>query len=105
MDRTAVKSSQIASVGYDQTKQVLEVEFKRGNAVYQYESVPKSIHAGLLSAESPGKYFGAFVREKFPFRKLGGEHAEGKEEASSKETAKETAKETTAAADTSTRQD
>ena len=68
MQRTEVKSSQLVSVGYDAEKQIMEVEFK--NAVYQYFDVPPEAHAGLLKAESLGKYFGKEVRGKFKYEKL-----------------------------------
>lgn len=75
MNRTPVKSSQIASIGYDAATQTLAVEFwnKDGaphggdvpGAVYHYEGVPAEAHAALIAAESVGKHFGAHIRGKF----------------------------------------
>lgn len=61
MKRTSVTSSQIVSIGYDEEKQILEVEFKSwGNnkptAIYQYFDVQKEKYNALMSAESHGKY-------------------------------------------------
>jgi hypothetical protein len=61
---TAVKSSQIASVGYDAGSQTLEIKFKSGGR-YRYAKVPPAVHADLMKAESIGKHFGAHVRGKF----------------------------------------
>lgn len=70
MNRTPVKSSQIASVGYDSINQTMDVEFVRGNAVYRYHDVPAEIHEALMAAESVGKHFGANVRGRFRTEKF-----------------------------------
>ena len=75
MQRWPVESSQIASVGYDSAKQVLEIEFKRGNTVYHYAQVPPEVHEELMAAKSIGKFFNAEIRDKFPFHKLEEAHA------------------------------
>ena len=40
MKRQSVESSNLASVGYDEEKQILEVQFKHGG-VYQYFEVTR----------------------------------------------------------------
>lgn len=86
MQRTPVKSSQIASIGYDAGTSTLEIEFPtrgeapRGGAtgvgsVYQYSDVPPNVHADLMAAESVGKFFGANIRGKFKYTKLAPEKA------------------------------
>ena len=62
MHRTSVSSSNLASVGYDPDRRVLEVAFNHGG-VYQYSGVPKSLYDGLMSATSHGSYFDAFVKK------------------------------------------
>ncbi|MCO6453562.1 MAG: KTSC domain-containing protein [Caldilineales bacterium] len=62
MNRTFVSSSNLASVGYDPQRQVLEIEFRNGS-VYQYFGVPQSIYSGLMAAASHGRYFDAFVKK------------------------------------------
>ena len=64
MNRVPVSSSNIASVGYDATSQLLEVEFKNG-ATYQYFDVPRWAYDEMLSAGSVGKYFNANIRDSF----------------------------------------
>lgn len=55
MERIPVKSSNIASVGYDEGNKTLEIQFKSG-AVYQYSGVEPQTHADLMAAESVGKF-------------------------------------------------
>jgi KTSC domain len=56
MNRISVSSSNLASVGYDQTTQMLEIEFLHGG-IYQYSGVPSSVYDGLMTADSHGSYF------------------------------------------------
>ena len=69
MQREAVTSSNLVSVGYDPESQVLEVEFKNGT-VYQYEGVPRFAYTDLIQAQSPGSYFNANIRPQYPFVKV-----------------------------------
>jgi hypothetical protein len=65
MQRKRVESGAIASVGYDSTTALLELEFVSGG-VYRYYAVPPSVHRGLLAAESAGRYFREHIRDKYP---------------------------------------
>jgi len=56
MDRYPVKSSNIATIGYDRELHVLEIEFLNGK-IYEYYDVPELVHQQLINAESPGGYF------------------------------------------------
>ena len=62
MDRLPVSSSNIASIGYDPDRKILEIEFLNGS-IYQYFEVPENIYAGLMSAGSHGRYFDAYVKK------------------------------------------
>lgn len=62
MNRTPVNSSNLASVGYDASSSILEVEFL-DNSVYQYFNVPNSIYMGLMSASSKGRYLDQNVKK------------------------------------------
>ena len=66
MDRTAVESSQIKSVGYDEESSTLEVEFKNGS-VYEYADVPKDVYEGMMNADSVGRTFNATVKGVYPY--------------------------------------
>ena len=67
MRREPVESSNLATVGFSDG--VLEIEFRHGG-VYQYFNVPASVYEALMSAESKGKYFHQFIRDKYEFIKL-----------------------------------
>jgi hypothetical protein len=64
-----VSSTTISSVGYDDQTAVLQIEFVEGNS-YEYFMVPPSIFRGLMKAQSPGRFFSEFIRDKFRFRAL-----------------------------------
>jgi len=62
MNRTAVDSSQIKSIGYDEGTQTLDVEFRYSGSVYTYSDVPKSVYDEMMASESVGKFFNAKVK-------------------------------------------
>lgn len=68
IERQPVASSDIASVGYDDATQTLEIEFK-ATGVYRYFSVPAQVAAGLLATPSPGKYFRQHIKGKYAWEK------------------------------------
>jgi hypothetical protein len=70
VDRLPVSSSNLASVGYDEVGQVLEVEFRHGG-VYQYTGVSKSVFDELMAADSLGRYLATRIKPRYPFRRVG----------------------------------
>ncbi|ADK16190.1 KTSC domain-containing protein [Clostridium ljungdahlii] len=69
MQHIPVTSSDLNSVGYDPTSQTLEIQFNSGG-VYQYFGVPSNIYEGLMTAPSHGKYFHAYIKNNYSWRKL-----------------------------------
>lgn len=69
MKRRPVTSSNLASVGYDDAAQTLEVEFLNGS-IYQYFGVPSAEHSALLGAESVGSYFSRNIRNNYQYARL-----------------------------------
>jgi hypothetical protein len=67
--RVAIESTTLASVAYDETRKLLQLEFC-SQAVYIYLGVPAAVHQALLSAPSKGRYFNQAIRGRFPFRLL-----------------------------------
>jgi hypothetical protein len=65
MQRTRVSSSAISSVGYDERKSVLEVEFQSG-AVYDYLDVPPKVWKELQAADSKGRFVSRRIRGRYP---------------------------------------
>lgn len=70
MKRKPVESNVLRSVGYDSDDQILEIEFASED-VYRYFVVPRSVHAALMDAESPGRYFNETIRDRYPTRQVG----------------------------------
>ena len=66
MNIAAVESSTLATVVYDATRELLQLEF-RSRAIYQYFGVPAAVHAGLLDSPSKGGYFNRFIRGRYPY--------------------------------------
>lgn len=69
MKRQSVKSSNLASIGYDAIKLILEIEFNHGG-IYQYYDVPQGVYDKLMNAESHGKYFAANIKNDYDYKKL-----------------------------------
>ena len=61
MNRQPVKSSNIASIGYDEENKTLEVEFHSG-AIWQYEPVTQEGYRAFVNAPSIGSYFFSFIK-------------------------------------------
>ena len=71
MERNSVSSSNLASVGYDVSLKILEVEFNNGS-IYQYFNVPESVYNGLMNASSHGSYFDSNVKKAgYSYKKVG----------------------------------
>lgn len=69
MKRQSVSSSNIASIGYDETNEILEIEFLSGG-IYQYFDVPNYVYDELMDADSHGKYFNAYIKDKYETKKI-----------------------------------
>jgi hypothetical protein len=74
MQRQAVKSSAIKSIGHDAEKHILEVEFHSGG-IYQYRDFTPEHFATFQSAKSIGGHFAKHIQGKHPMMKLEVENA------------------------------
>jgi hypothetical protein len=70
MKHTAVSSSFILSVGYDEDNQTLELTFS-GGSTYSYAGVPRHIYEGLREAASKGAFYSAKIKGVYLSTKLG----------------------------------
>lgn len=71
MIRQPVSSSNLASVGYDDQSNTLEIKFNNGG-IYQYFNVPSSVHLGLMNASSHGQYFDRNIKKAgYRYTKVG----------------------------------
>jgi len=64
--RVPIESTVLASVAYDASKSILQLEFCDG-AVYRYLAVAVSIFHDLLEADSKGAYFNREIRSRFQY--------------------------------------
>lgn len=69
MEREAVNSSNLASVGYNPDSETLEVEFKNGN-IYEYYNVPQFMHERLMQAGSVGTFFNSEIKNSYACSKV-----------------------------------
>lgn len=69
MDFVSVVSSNLAAVAYEESSNTLYIRFNHGGT-YSYSNVPPSVHQGLMSAPSHGKYFAQYIKNSYPYRKL-----------------------------------
>jgi hypothetical protein len=65
MDIKSVESATLVAIGYDDTRKILQLEF-RSHAVYRYFGVPGSVYEELVAASSKGRYFNGAIRGRFP---------------------------------------
>ena len=68
IERQPVVSSDVASIGYDESSQTLDIEFK-ATGVYRYFSVPKNVVEELMATPSPGKFFRQHIKGKYAWEK------------------------------------
>lgn len=65
-----VASSNVASIGYDETNQILYVRFITNNALYIYKGVPIGEFEGLRNAPSIGSYLHRNIKNLFPYERI-----------------------------------
>lgn len=64
---TAVESTTLSTIVYDEAHELLRLEFCRSQAVYQYFGVPATVYEALLGAASKGGYFNRVIRGRFRY--------------------------------------
>ena len=64
-----VASRDLYSVDYDRTTHILTIQFRSGG-LYEYLNVPEIIFNQLLNAGSKGRYFHAFIKDRYQYRRL-----------------------------------
>ena len=70
MKREPVESTAIKSIGYNEDKQILEVEILDTGRVYKYFNVPLEEYMDFLDAKSLGEYYNRVIKEKYECREL-----------------------------------
>ena len=69
MNRIAVNSKGLKSVGYNPKIHLLEIEFKEG-MIKQFFGVPKSKFEGLMDSPTKDLFFDQDIRENFATAEL-----------------------------------
>jgi hypothetical protein len=62
-------STDIKSIGYDETSRVLEIEFLN-SSIYQYRNVSKIAHLALMTAQAKGLHFNTNIKNSYPCEKI-----------------------------------
>lgn len=69
MQRSPVSSSNIAEIGYDEARRVLEILFQNGTT-YQYFDVPKQEYDSLIRASSYGQFLNANIKGRYRYARI-----------------------------------
>lgn len=67
-----VNSSNMRYVGYDADTRSLYVQFLSSDDVYRYMNVDEEVWEGIKNADSKASYLHWFVKQNYPFEKVGG---------------------------------
>lgn len=70
MERGYVASSNLQSVGYDESSQTLEIEFQSGG-IYRYFNVPVNLYRELMLTPSKGRFLHQYIKNAFPYSRVG----------------------------------
>jgi hypothetical protein len=70
MQMTQVQSSNVAEVGYNSDTEELQIIFLNGSS-YLYLNVPQNEYENLLQAPSIGSYFNRYIRNQYPYDRIG----------------------------------
>ncbi|NUA25986.1 helicase HerA domain-containing protein [Cupriavidus basilensis] len=70
MNRDPVGSSTVASIGYDEPAQTLEVEFLSGS-VYQYYNVTQEMYTSLMHSPSKGQFLHQYIKNAYAYARVG----------------------------------
>ena len=70
MKREPVESTAIKSVGYNEDKQLLEVEILETGRIYQYKGVSVEEYLDFMDAKSLGEYYNRVIKENYEYREL-----------------------------------
>ena len=68
MEMHLVESSNIAQIGYDEAKCILQISFHSGGT-YKYFDVPNDVGGIFFNADSKGKYFHKNIKNIYEYSK------------------------------------
>lgn len=70
MIRDPIASTNIASAGYDEASQTMEVEFL-GGSVYQYYNIGSDLYQQFMQSPSKGQFLNIYIKNAYPFSRIG----------------------------------
>lgn len=70
MIRDPIASTNILSVGYDETTSTLEVEFNSGS-IYQYYNIEPALYEQFMQAPSKGQFLNVYIKNAYPYSRVG----------------------------------
>jgi len=70
IEMAPVDSSNIESIGYDESTQTLRVKFLSGG-IYEYKNVPIMEFEQLINASSVGACLNRNIKNNYPYEKVG----------------------------------
>jgi hypothetical protein len=65
---TPVESSNIISIGYDETTSSMFVKYTSGT--YRYDGVEKSVYENLLTSTSKGRFMNENIKGKYTYSRV-----------------------------------
>jgi hypothetical protein len=75
MNWLPLESKMFTSVAYDEREQILYLRFRKTGDVYRYFGFPVMEYQSFLDAQSRGRFFLAYIRDRFRFERMARLHA------------------------------
>jgi hypothetical protein len=69
MNRRHEDSDLIASAGYDEPSETMEIEFTN-RTIYQYFDVPPPVYEAFETSDSKGKFFRAHLLDRYRYSRV-----------------------------------
>ncbi|MDB5232165.1 MAG: hypothetical protein JWN76_2970 [Chitinophagaceae bacterium] len=66
IEHTMVVSDMISSIGYNRSKEILEVLFSN-NKLHKYKAVPHNIYMSFMTAPTYNTFYNEYVKDQFDF--------------------------------------
>ena len=65
IDWVSVFSPDIRGIGYDTSTRKMYIDFKDGDATYEYCDVPENLYQQFVSASSVGHFYQQYIKDKY----------------------------------------
>lgn len=69
MQMISVKSKSIASIGYENEGEQMQVNFRNGE-ILVFQGIPVQLFNNFMIARQKGKFYGIYIRGKYPSIKI-----------------------------------